>query len=84
MRAAVRRLAPSAAVDVPADPRDLYAACYGRLVQVLTLVAGSRAEAEDVVQEAFCRALEIWPFRGIPENPSAWLVTTAKNCAHHR
>jgi predicted RNA polymerase sigma factor len=34
-----------------------------------------------VVQEAFCRALELWPFRGIPENPSAWLMLTAKNCA---
>jgi RNA polymerase sigma-70 factor (ECF subfamily) len=37
--------------------------------------------AEDVVQEAFCRALEVWQFRGIPENPSAWLMTTAKNLA---
>lgn len=33
-------------------------------VQNLTL-------AEDVVQEAFCRALEVWKFRGVPENPSA-------------
>jgi DNA-directed RNA polymerase specialized sigma24 family protein len=38
-----------------ADPRELYAACYDRLVRVLTLVAGDRAEAEDVVQEAFVR-----------------------------
>lgn len=37
--------------------------------------------AEDVVQEAFCRALEVWQFRGVPENPSAWLMTTAKNLA---
>jgi predicted RNA polymerase sigma factor len=37
--------------------------------------------AQDVVQEAFCRALEIWPFRGVPENPPAWLMMTAKNCA---
>src|SRR5262249_32278003 len=37
--------------------------------------------AEDVVQEAFCRATEVWRFRGVPENPSAWLMATAKNCA---
>ena len=37
--------------------------------------------AEDVVQEAFCRALEVWKFRGVPENPSAWLMATAKNRA---
>jgi predicted RNA polymerase sigma factor len=33
------------------------------------------------VQEAFCRALEIWSFHGIPPNPSAWLMATAKNHA---
>lgn len=39
------------------------------------------ALAEDVVQDAFCRAVEIWRIRGVPENPSAWLMTTAKNRA---
>jgi RNA polymerase sigma-70 factor (ECF subfamily) len=39
------------------------------------------ALAEDVVQDAFCRAAEIWKVRGVPENPSAWLMTTAKNRA---
>jgi RNA polymerase sigma-70 factor (ECF subfamily) len=39
------------------------------------------AAAEDVVQEAFCRALEVWPFRGTPQDPAAWLMATAKNCA---
>jgi len=39
------------------------------------------ALAEDVVQDAFCRALEVWQFRGIPENPRAWLMATAKNRA---
>lgn len=55
----------------------------GRMVATLTRILGvhSLALAEDVVQEAFCRALEIWKFRGVPENPSAWLMTTAKNRA---
>jgi RNA polymerase sigma factor (sigma-70 family) len=33
------------------------------------------------VQDAFCRALEIWKIRGVPDNPSAWLMATAKNRA---
>jgi RNA polymerase sigma factor (sigma-70 family) len=53
------------------------------MVSVLTRVFGvhNLALAEDVVQDAFCRALEVWKFRGMPENPSAWLMTTAKNRA---
>jgi RNA polymerase sigma factor (sigma-70 family) len=55
----------------------------GRLVGTLTHIFGvhNLAMAEDVVQDAFCRALEVWRFRGVPENPSAWLMTTAKNRA---
>jgi RNA polymerase sigma factor (sigma-70 family) len=55
----------------------------GRMVAALTRVFGvhNLALAEDVVQEAFCRALELWKFRGMPENPSAWLMATAKNRA---
>ena len=55
----------------------------GRMVAALTRIFGvhNLALAEDVVQDAFCRALEVWKFRGIPENPSAWLMATAKNRA---
>jgi len=55
----------------------------GRMVAVLTRIFGvhNLALAEDVVQDAFCRALEVWKFRGMPENPPAWLLATAKNCA---
>src|SRR5271154_4225746 len=55
----------------------------GRMVAALTHIFGvhNLAMAEDVVQDAFCRALEVWKFRGVPENPSAWLMTTAKNRA---
>jgi RNA polymerase sigma factor (sigma-70 family) len=53
------------------------------MVATLTRIFGLQnlALAEDVVQDAFCRALEVWKFRGLPENPSAWLMTTAKNRA---
>ena len=55
----------------------------GRLVAALTRIFGVEhlALAEDVVQDAFCRALEVWPFRGVPDNPSAWLMATAKHRA---
>ena len=53
------------------------------MVSVLTRIFGvhNLTLAEDVVQDAFCRALEVWSFRGVPENPSAWLMATAKNRA---
>jgi RNA polymerase sigma-70 factor (ECF subfamily) len=55
----------------------------GRMVAALTRIFGvhNLALAEDVVQEAFCRAVAVWKFRGVPENPSAWLMATARNCA---
>ena len=33
------------------------------------------------MQDALCRALEVWKLRGVPDNPSAWLMATAKNRA---
>jgi RNA polymerase sigma factor (sigma-70 family) len=55
----------------------------GRMVATLTRIFGvhNLALAEDVVQDAFCRALAVWKFSGLPENPSAWLMATAKNRA---
>src|SRR6185503_16581608 len=55
----------------------------GRMVAALTRLFGvhNLALAEDVVQDAFCRALEVWKFRGVPENPSAWLMAAAKHRA---
>src|SRR5690242_9836520 len=55
----------------------------GRLVAALTRIFGVQnlALAEDVVQDALMRALETWPVRGLPEDPSAWLMTAAKRRA---
>ncbi|MFT3685021.1 MAG: sigma factor [Phycisphaerales bacterium] len=55
----------------------------GRMVAAVTRVFGvhNLSLAEDVVQDSFCRALEVWSLRGVPENPAAWLVATAKRCA---
>jgi RNA polymerase sigma-70 factor (ECF subfamily) len=55
----------------------------GRMVSVLTRLFGVRhlALAEDVVQDAFRQALETWKFRGVPDDPSAWLMAAAKHRA---
>jgi len=55
----------------------------GRMIATLTRIFGPRRLdlAEEVVQDALLKALELWPFQGIPENPSAWLVQVAKNRA---
>ncbi|HKG22812.1 MAG TPA: sigma-70 family RNA polymerase sigma factor [Blastocatellia bacterium] len=55
----------------------------GQMVSSLTRIFGPQHLdlAEEVVQDALLKALQIWPFRGIPENPSGWLVQVAKNRA---
>src|SRR5881275_597257 len=48
----------------------------GKLISILTGIFGiERLQlAEDVVQEAMVRALQTWPYYGIPKNPAAWLT----------
>lgn len=56
---------------------------FGRLVAILAAQFGAHRlqMAEDCVQEALVRALKTWPFSGIPDNPTAWLMRAAKNLA---
>jgi RNA polymerase sigma-70 factor (ECF subfamily) len=51
---------------------------YGRLLSYMVARTGDVAGAEDALADAFLRALEIWPQAGIPDNPAAWLLTTAR------
>lgn len=55
----------------------------GRMVAVLTRIFGlhNLQLAEDVVQEAFLKAMQAWKFDQVPDNPSAWLMQTARNKA---
>lgn len=55
----------------------------GKIVATLTRVFGSRYLdlAEDVVQDALVKALQQWPFKGIPENPAGWITLVARNRA---
>jgi RNA polymerase sigma-70 factor (ECF subfamily) len=56
----------------------------GRAVAALIQAVGSFDVAEDAVQEAFAIALERWPAEGLPDNPGAWITTTARNRAIDR
>src|SRR5207247_622366 len=57
---------------------------WGRVVASLTGFLGDLDRAEEAAQEAFAVAAERWPRDGVPANPGAWLVTTARNRAINR
>jgi RNA polymerase sigma-70 factor (ECF subfamily) len=56
----------------------------GRAVATLIRAVGSFDLAEDAVQDAFAIALERWPRDGVPDNPGAWITTTARHRAIDR
>jgi RNA polymerase sigma-70 factor, ECF subfamily len=57
---------------------------HGRAVATLIRVLGDFDLAEEAVQDAFARAVEVWPAQGVPRNPGAWITTTARNAAIDR
>ena len=69
------------ALAPPVDPHAvvdrLFREEQGRAVATLIRVLGDFDLAEEAVQEAFVTALEVWPDRGVPDNPGAWITTTA-------
>jgi RNA polymerase sigma-70 factor (ECF subfamily) len=60
---------------------ELYRREYGRILATLIRVFRDITLAEDSLQDAFAAALEQWPGRGVPPNPVAWLMTTARHKA---
>ena len=58
---------------------------YSKITAVLcTLFGFEHIEiAEDIASDTFLSALESWTYKGIPENPNAWLYTVAKNKARN-
>ncbi|HVD49205.1 MAG TPA: RNA polymerase sigma factor [Gaiellaceae bacterium] len=63
---------------------ELFREEWGRTLAILARTLGDVQLAEDAVQEAFAAALERWPRDGAPQNPGAWLLTTARNRAIDR
>jgi RNA polymerase sigma-70 factor, ECF subfamily len=57
---------------------------WGRVLAALIGFLGDFQLAEEAAQEAFAVAAERWPRDGTPDNPRAWLVTTARNRAIDR
>jgi RNA polymerase sigma-70 factor, ECF subfamily len=57
---------------------------YGRAVAVLVRYFRDIDLAEEAVQDAFTVALQRWPSDGVPPNPAAWIITTARNRAIDR
>jgi RNA polymerase sigma factor (sigma-70 family) len=55
-----------------------------RLIAALARMVGDVGIAEDLAQDALVAALEQWPESGVPDNPGAWLMATAKNRAIDR
>ena len=56
----------------------------GRAVASISRALGDIDLAEEAVQEAFAIAVERWPADGVPDNPGAWITTTARNRAIDR
>jgi RNA polymerase sigma factor (sigma-70 family) len=52
-----------------------------KVIAALTRMTGDVGLAEDLAQDALVAALERWPESGVPDNPGAWLMTTAKHRA---
>ena len=52
-----------------------------RLIAGLARIVGDVGQAEDLAQDALVAALERWPESGVPDNPGAWLMATAKHRA---
>jgi RNA polymerase sigma factor (sigma-70 family) len=57
---------------------------WGRVLASLVGFLGDVDKAEEAAQEAFAIAAQRWPAAGVPSNPGAWLVTTARNRAIDR
>ena len=55
-----------------------------KLIAVLARLTRDVGVAEELAQDALVSALEQWPRTGIPDNPGAWLMTTARNRAFDR
>ena len=63
---------------------EFYGSAFARLTTMLQSLVRDRAEAEDVVQEAFCRALARWPEVSRLDDPAGWVGRVARNLAISR
>lgn len=78
----------SRVIGMSEDPSEqvaeLYAAACPRLIGYLTVLTGSRSDAEEIAQETFVQALRHWPKIRQYEDPTAWLHRVATRMAISR
>ncbi|HWD61257.1 MAG TPA: DUF6596 domain-containing protein [Humibacter sp.] len=67
--------------EVAAAVADAHRREWAFVLAATVRVTGDLDDAEEAVQDAYARALETWPARGIPANTGAWLTTAAKRRA---
>ena len=65
------------AADACASAEAVFRREHGRIIASLIRLCGSFDRAEEAMQEAFAAALRYWAERGVPNNPAAWITTTA-------
>jgi RNA polymerase sigma-70 factor (ECF subfamily) len=66
------------------DMEKLHREESGRMLSTLIGLLGDFDLAEEMLQEAYTTALQKWPADGVPANPRAWLISTARNRAIDR
>jgi RNA polymerase sigma factor (sigma-70 family) len=74
-------LAPSAQSETHRAIRAVWSIESARLIAGITRIVRDVGVAEELAQDALVAALAQWPSQGVPENPGAWLMSTAKNRA---
>lgn len=67
-----------ATVDLRVRLDAVYRAEAGRILATLVRLLGNFDAAEDAMHDAFSTALQRWPQEGVPANPRAWLISTAR------
>lgn len=70
--------------DRTAQVAELYAVACPRLIGYLTVLTGSRTDAEEIAQDAFVQALRHWPRIRKYDDPTAWLHQVATRLAISR
>ena len=70
--------------EPPSMLEQLYRDEFGRIVASLIRLLGDFDLAEESAQEAFTTAVEQWPREGMPQNPRAWIIGTARHKAIDR
>jgi RNA polymerase sigma-70 factor (ECF subfamily) len=63
--------------DIRSAAESVFRQESGRIVASLIRLSGSFDRAEEAMQEAFASALAVWPEKGLPANPAAWIMAVA-------